>query len=140
MAISGLGTVTGLSGTQYDFSNMTNAQAAEASDTLLAQGKISTNEAAEIKEYASLGGTDTIPFGSDAAEGNAYIAASLSSSTPHNYIDTMKESLAWAQANHADQAAATFQGLLNVMESYQATTGASSTDQSTTGAIISARA
>ena len=41
MAISGLGSVAGVSGTQYDFTNMTNSQADAAAQTLFSEGKIS---------------------------------------------------------------------------------------------------
>jgi hypothetical protein len=46
MSIAGLGSVAGVSGTQYDFTNMTNAQAYAAAGQLGNAGKITVGEQA----------------------------------------------------------------------------------------------
>ena len=53
MSIAGIGSVTGTSGTTYDFANMTNSLAMAAAKALGSEGKISPQAQAQINYIAS---------------------------------------------------------------------------------------
>jgi hypothetical protein len=95
---SRLGSVTGTSGTTYDFTNMTNAQAYTAANQLYSAGKITVGEEAQIQITAQGGDTIRIPItgtGGDPAEsGNSYFADNLKSTTPHNFLTEASNQLA----------------------------------------------
>jgi hypothetical protein len=100
-ATSGLGSVTGVSGTKYDFTNMTNAQAYAAANQLYSAGQITVGEQAQIQIMAQGGDTIRIPIiaqGGDttnpANSGNTYFADNLKSATPHNFLTEVSNKLA----------------------------------------------
>jgi hypothetical protein len=97
-AASGPGSVTGTSGTTYDFTNMTNAQAYAAANQLYSAGKITVGELAQIQIMAQGGDTIRIPIagqgGDPTDSGNSYFADNLKSPTPHNFLTEVSNQLA----------------------------------------------
>jgi hypothetical protein len=97
-AASGPASVTGASGTTYDFTNMTNAQAYAAANQLYSAGKITVGEQAQIQMMAQGADTIRIPIagrGSDPADsGNGHFADNLKSTTPHNFLTEASNRLA----------------------------------------------
>jgi hypothetical protein len=143
MAISGLGSVAGVSGTQYDFTNMTNSQADAAAQTLFSEGKISgqsENRLCMLASGANMLAINPTTGASDPTAQASMEAARLSSTTTSNYIDTIKTALASDNYFNATKEAAIDSNLLADMETYQSTGTSSTATQSRTGGIISTTA
>jgi hypothetical protein len=138
MSISGLGGVTGVSGTQYDFTNMTNRQAATAATQLSSEGKLTAAAAGTLWMTASNGGNDSIPI--DPTKQATWTADSLSSTTHSNYVDTVNGMLAYASYSQNNKAVATDNELLAAMAENQSNAASSTANQSTIGGIISTTA
>jgi hypothetical protein len=143
MSISGLGSVTGVSGTQYDFTNMTNAQAYSAANQLGNAGKITVGEQAMLMQMAQDGGSLTAcPPGPKAA---TYIADNMSSTTPQNYLTDVANKLA-ADIRSPDPSGinvkeiATDNALLTALTAYQGTAESASGTSISAGGIISTTA
>jgi hypothetical protein len=137
---SGLGTVAGVSGTTYDFTNMTNSQAIAAAQTLGSEGKISA--AAEMKIYMTASGWDHISINpttgaSDPAAQATWVADHLSSTTPSNFEDTFKGFISSDNYFHNTKEAALDTEVLQDMEKYSSDAGSASVTPAATGGIIS---
>jgi hypothetical protein len=138
MSISGIGSVTGVSGNTYDFTNMTNRQAATAATQLSSEGKLSGAAAGTLWMTASNGGNDSIPI--DPTKRVTWIADSLSSTTHSNYVDTVKGMLADAVYSHNTKGAATDTELLQAMAKYQSGGTSTNVTPAAAGEIISTTA
>jgi hypothetical protein len=142
-SVSGLGRVTGTSGTTYDFTNMTNSQAMSAAKTLGSEGKISTQAWARINYIAS--GANMIEINPttgayDPVAQASMVAARMSSTTPSNYEDTFKGYIADDNYFHSTKEAALDTEVLQDMEKYSSNAGSASVTPAANGAIISTAA
>jgi len=139
----GLGSVTGTSGTTYDFTNMTNSQAMAAAKTLGSEGKISPQAQARINYIAS--GANMIEINPttgayDPVAQAKMVAARMSSTTPSNYEDTFKGYIADDNYFHSTKEAALDTEVLQDMEKYSSNAGSASVTPAANGAIISTTA
>jgi len=140
---SGLGSVTGTSGTTYDFANMTNSQAISAAQTLGSEGKISASAELRLTMFAS--GADNLCVNSTTgaydpvAQANM-VDARLSSTTPSNFEDTFKGFIAYDNSYNNTKEAALDTEVLQDMEKYSSSPGSPSETPATAGAIISTTA
>jgi hypothetical protein len=143
MSIAGLGSVTGTSGTTYDFTNMTNSQAMAAAKALGSEGKISPQAQAQINYIAS--GANMIEINPttgayDPVAQASMVAARLSSTTPSNFEDTFKGLIADENYFHETKAAAIDTEVLQDMEKYSSNAGSASVTPPAAGGIISTTA
>ena len=90
MSISGLGSVLGVSGTKYDFTNMTNSQAFTAAGKLGDEGKITVLEQSQLQAMAQGGGSISIGPAGD----TTYFSDNMKSTTPQNYLTDVSNKLA----------------------------------------------
>jgi hypothetical protein len=140
---SGLGSVTGTSGTTYDFANMTNSQAISAAQTLGSEGKISASAELRLTMFAS--GADNLCVNpttgayDPVAQANM-VDARLSSTTPSNFEDTFKGFIAYDNSYNNTKEAALDTEVLQDMEKYSSSPGSPSETPATAGAIISTTA
>jgi hypothetical protein len=139
-ATSGLGSVTGASGTTYDFTNMTNSQAIAAANTLGSEGKISG--AAQMQIYRFASGWDNICINPttgayDPAAQASMIAGHLSSTTPSNFEDTFKGFIAYDNSYNNTKEAALDTEVLQDMQKYSSNAGSASVTPAAAGGIIS---
>jgi hypothetical protein len=125
-------------GVTYDFTSMTNEQAATAASQLSGEGKLSAAAAGALWMTASNGGNDSIPI--DPAKQATWTADSLSSTTHSNYVDTVKGMLADAVYAHNAQAVTTDNELLTAMSENQSPAVSASVTPAATGGIISTTA
>jgi hypothetical protein len=140
---SGLGSVTGTSGTTYDFSNMTNAQAIAASKMLGSEGKISPDAEAQI--YMTASGWNTICINPtthavDPTAQAAWIAGQLSDPTPSNFEDTFKGYISYDDSTNNTKAAALNTEVLQDMEKYSSDAGSVGVTPRANGGILSTTA
>jgi hypothetical protein len=140
---SGLGSVTGTSGTTYDFSSMTNSQAMTAAETLFSEGKISgqaENKLCMVASGANLIAINPTTGAYDPVAQASMEAARMSSTTPSNYEDTFKGFIADDNYFHETKAAAIDTEVLQDMEKYSSNAGSASVTPAANGAIISTAA
>ncbi len=116
-----LGSVTGTSGTQYDFTNMTNSQALSAARKLGGEGKISSGDEMQLIAMASDGGSLSAPL-NPATQPN-WIADNLSSTTRHNYVDSTAAQLASDNSHGMALEASVDGALLKDLTAYQKSVG-----------------
>ena len=140
---SGLGSVTGTSGTTYDFSNMTNSQADAAAQTLFSEGKISgqaENKLCMVASGANMIAINPTTGAYDPAAQASMEAARLSSTTPSNFEDTFKGFIAYDNSYNNTKEAALDTEVLQDMEKYSSNAGSASVTPAANGAIISTTA
>ncbi len=140
---SGPGSVTGISGTTYDFSDMTNSQAMTAAETLFSEGKISGQAENRLCMVAS--GADMIAINPttgayDPTAQASMEAARMSSTTPSNYEDKFKGFIADDNYFHETKAASIDTDVLQDMEKYSSNAGSARVTPPATGEIISTTA
>ena len=135
MSISGLGSVTGVSGTKYDFTNMTNAQAYAAANQLGNAGKITVDQQSQVMNMAQ--GADTINL---ANSGSAYFADNLKSTTPQNFLAQISNDIAADVRENNTKSAARDSALLTALSAYQGTEEFAKVPQTEAGGIISTTA
>jgi hypothetical protein len=140
MSISGLGSVTGVSGTKYDFTNMTNAQAYAAAGKLGDEGKITVLEQSQLQAMAQ--GVDRM---NPANSGTTYFTDNLKSTTPQNFFTNVSNKLA-SDLRSPDPSGinttliATDKALLTALSAYQGTEEFAKVQQTEAGGIISTTA
>jgi hypothetical protein len=140
---SGLGSVTGTSGTTYDFANMTNSQAISAAQTLGSEGKISASAELRLTMFAS--GADNLCVNpttgayDPVAQANM-VDARLSSTTPSNFEDTFKGFIAYDNSYNNTQEAALDTEVLQDMEKYSSNAGSATVTPAANGGLISTAA
>lgn len=110
-----IGTLSGLGslGSQYDFTNMTNAQLASAAESLGAQGKISSGDALSLRGIAS--GVDTVAINHNGPTANQ----TLNDPTKHNFIQYLQEGVNWETSTHNAKAADYLTGIMNDLQRFQ---------------------
>jgi hypothetical protein len=139
MSISGLGSVIGASGAQYDFTKMTNAQLLTAANALYANGSLTQSEAATLSAKAQ--GVDNANPTNPQSVGQI-----LSDPTQRNVLGLLQMQYNWASAHPADNtgnsSATQISSLIQALNEYQNgnSAGSSTANQSTIGAIISTTA
>jgi hypothetical protein len=136
MPISGLGSVTGVAGTQYNFTKMTNAQLLMATSAMYADGSISQSDAAELSAKAQ---------GVDTANPNdpQTVAETLSDPTQRNVLGLLQTQLNWVSAHPADTTSATqLSSIIQSLNAYQTdhSAGCSAVNKSSIGTTISTTA
>ena len=139
MTISGLGSATGVSGTQYNFTQMTNSQLLTATSSLYANGSLTQSEAATLSAKAQ--GVDNANPTNPQSVGQI-----LSDPTQRNVLGLLQTQYNWASAHPAEStgnsSAAQLSSLIQSLTKYQIGNSAcsSTANQSTTGGIISTTA
>ncbi len=139
MSISGLGSVTGVSGTQYNFTNMTNAQLLTATSALYASGSLTQSQAATLSAKAQ--GVDNANPTNPQSVGQI-----LSDPTKRNVLGLLQTQYNWASAHPADStgnmSATQLSSLLQSLAEHQTgqAAGSSTASPSTIGGIISTTA
>jgi hypothetical protein len=108
--------VTGVSGTTYDFSNMTNAQAYAAADQLGNAGKITVDQQSQVMNMAQ--GADTM---NPADSGTITSTAYMNSTTPQDFLTKISNDLATAIREHNVANTAMDSVLLTALSAYQET-------------------
>ena len=106
-------------GTQYDFTNMTNAQLLDAAHELGSQGEISTLDESQLVGIAS--GADYVPISGPGPSVSDY----LQDPAKTNFIAYMNERLAWDQSTGMAEAASLDTSLLNDFDRFQTHTNIS---------------
>jgi hypothetical protein len=132
MSISGLGSVTGVSGTKYDFTNMTNAQAYAAADQLGNAGKITVDQQSQVMNMAQ--GADTM---NPANSGTASFTDNLKSTTPQNFLAQISTDIAADIRENNTKSAARDSALLTALSAYQGTEASANSPSAAAGGIIS---
>ena len=138
MSISGLGSVTGVSGTKYDFTNMTNAEASAAAGKLGDEGKITVGEQAQLQIMAAGGGSMSCSYPGPKAA--TYFSDNLKSSTPQNYLTDVSNELAADIRGHNVKGTAMDNALLTALNAYQGTEESANVTPTAAGGIISTAA
>ena len=137
MSISGLGSVTGVFGTQYNFANMTNAQLLTATSALYANGSLTQSQAAQLSAKAQ--GVDNANPAKPQSVGQI-----LSDPTQRNVLGLLQTQYNWASAHPADStgnsSAAQLSSLIQALTKYQIGNSAGSSTANQTGGIISTTA
>jgi hypothetical protein len=129
---SGLGAVTGVSGTQYDFTNMTNAQAYAAAGQLGDEGKISVLEQSQLQAMAQGGGSLSI---NPSEPGTTYFSDNMKSTTPQNYLTNVSNQLSADIRGQNAKGIAMDSALLTALSAYQETAESASETSATTGIV-----
>ena len=133
MTITGLGSVTGVSGTKYDFTNMTNAEASAAAGKLGDEGKITVGEQAQLQIMAQGGGSMSCT--NDPAKAATYFSDNMSSTTPQNYLTDVSNQLAADIRGHNIKGTAMDNALLAALAAYQKTAESASVTSVATGVV-----
>jgi hypothetical protein len=136
MSISGLGSAAGVSGLQYDFTKMTNAQLLKATSALYANGSLSQSEAAQLSAKAQ-GVDNANPTDPQS------VALTLSDPTQRNVLGLLQTQYNWVSAHPADTTSAPqLSSLLQSLTEHQIgkAGGSSTASPSTIGGIISTTA
>jgi len=113
MSVSTIGALSGLSGTTYNFTNVTNAQFLQEVKSLYEKGLLSGDQASLLSCDAC--GGDSLPIDGQPSS----VSQALSDPTTHDFISVFQLQDNWMHANPGSVGTALYDSIVRALQAYQ---------------------